>query len=282
VSVTGALLTGNFFRGQVVPARHATNQAGRAAGSDYKKGRDCADMFIRPHKLGLRERARTRPGQKVRGVIRSRRVPFSSQVSASVAHARREREREREGSRKRLYFRPRASPYDACNGENYVALGGIKRTYKLTVTYPCTDRDRAKLTRANANASGFPGQVDIIDFVLRCARRGDTRAFPRAANRIYRRHRRVLMTVRSSLSDVRAGITLVIREIERVGADREAFSGESSSGTFEKGARGAVSDANNVFLGASARPSSRERVRTFALGCCLLSELARKLAKFEE
>lgn len=50
VSVTGALLTGNFFRGQVVPSRHATNQAGRAAGSDYKKGRDCADMFIRPHK----------------------------------------------------------------------------------------------------------------------------------------------------------------------------------------------------------------------------------------
>lgn len=50
VSVTGALLTGNFFRGQVVPGRHATNQASRAAGSDYKKGRDCADMFIRPHK----------------------------------------------------------------------------------------------------------------------------------------------------------------------------------------------------------------------------------------
>jgi len=67
VSVTGALLTGNFFRGQVVPARHATNQAGRAAGSDYKKGRDCADMFIRPHKLGLRERARARARAHARG-----------------------------------------------------------------------------------------------------------------------------------------------------------------------------------------------------------------------
>lgn len=42
VSVTGALLTGNFFRGQVVPSRHATNQAGRAAGSDYKKKEEIA------------------------------------------------------------------------------------------------------------------------------------------------------------------------------------------------------------------------------------------------
>lgn len=67
VSVTGALLTGNFFRGQVVPSRHATNQAGQAAGSDYKKGRDCADMFIRSHKLrwyAYTRGVRTRPGGK--------------------------------------------------------------------------------------------------------------------------------------------------------------------------------------------------------------------------
>lgn len=64
VSVTGALLTGNFFRGQVVPSRHATNQAGRAAGSDYKKGRDCADMFIRSHKLRWYAEVRIRPGGK--------------------------------------------------------------------------------------------------------------------------------------------------------------------------------------------------------------------------
>jgi len=51
VSVTGILLTGNFFRGQVVPSRHATNQAGRAVGSDYKKRRDCADMFIWPRNV---------------------------------------------------------------------------------------------------------------------------------------------------------------------------------------------------------------------------------------
>lgn len=75
MSVTGALLTGNFFRGQVVSGGHATNQAGRAAGSDYKKGRDCADMFIRSHKLDSRY-AEVRGGirpvvEKVREIIQS-------------------------------------------------------------------------------------------------------------------------------------------------------------------------------------------------------------------
>jgi len=129
VSVTGALLTGNFFRGQVVPARHATNQAGRAAGSDYKKGRDC----------GARARARTPGAKGAREVIRSRRVPFSSRVSASVhAHARKERARGKEQSQAALLSGACIAETAACNGENYVALGGgIKRTQKLTVTCPC-------------------------------------------------------------------------------------------------------------------------------------------------
>lgn len=74
VSVTGALLTGNFFRGQVVPSRHATNQAGRAAGSDYKNGRDCADMFIRSHKHMWR--CAVCLGEKVREIIRSHCTSF--------------------------------------------------------------------------------------------------------------------------------------------------------------------------------------------------------------
>lgn len=74
MSVTGALLTGNFFRGQVIPSRHATNQArAGAAGNDYKKGRDCADMFIRSHKLDIYAVVyiHVRPGEKVREIIQS-------------------------------------------------------------------------------------------------------------------------------------------------------------------------------------------------------------------
>lgn len=107
VSVTGALLTGNFFWGQVVSSRHATNQAGRAAGSDYKKGRDCADMFIRSHKLwcGTRmPRYAYAPEGKVREIIPSHCTFFGS-LSCAVSRALGRERTDGDGRKRDVYYK---------------------------------------------------------------------------------------------------------------------------------------------------------------------------------